>query len=196
MEDSPQEETTGAVTRKFKPDKQKDSRKLLAERDSIKTARMLIKKGARSGKMSYVTKLISVVNKQVLNKSELSQVGSNLLSLKKATTNFRNFNDEYVTVLEDPNEIEGAFESLINIEDNFQKCMRNAEKWLVDCKLQPELEGFSRKSGKYSITSSEAEEANCDRQDPVKREMESYTSAHSRKIDLKRKRSTNESSGA
>ena len=130
---------------------------------------MLTKKVTRCGKMSCVTRLINVVNEQVLDKSEARQAEHNLQSIKKAMANFQESNDEYVAVLEDSGEIEGIFESIINTEDSFQQCISKAEKYLSDSEIEQELERFSQKSGKYSKTSPRTEEENCDKQDPVRR---------------------------
>ena len=70
--------------------------------------------------MSYVTKLINDVNKQVSENGEPKQVNFNTQSLKKATISFRDFNDGYVELLEDSQQIDEAFKTLFSMEDNFQ----------------------------------------------------------------------------
>ena len=127
MEETSEEQTTGAVTRELKPDRQGDSRLLPTEREGIKTAKMLTKNATRSGKISYMIKLINVINKQVLDESETRQVEFNLQSFMKAMANFQQSNGEYVAVLGDSGEIERAFESLLSTEDSFQQCMARAE---------------------------------------------------------------------
>ena len=117
-----------------------------------------------------MTKLIIIINKQVLDKSEARQVEYNLQSLKKAMVNFQQSNDEYAAVLEDSDEIERIFESLLSTEDNFQQCMAKVEKYLTDSKIQRESERFPQKSRKYSIASSKTEEESRGKQDPVKKE--------------------------
>ena len=44
MDESSEEESTGAVTRELKPGRQRDSRLFPTEQEGIKTARMLTKK--------------------------------------------------------------------------------------------------------------------------------------------------------
>ena len=85
------EQTSGAVTRESEPDRQRDISMLPAEREANK---ILAHKASRSGKMSYVTKLINNVNKQVSDNGEPRQVDFNIQSLKKAMTSFLEFNDK------------------------------------------------------------------------------------------------------
>ena len=84
--DETSEETAGAVTREFQPDRQRDINLLPTEREAIKTAKILGKKASRRGKMSYVTKLINNVNKPVSGNGEPRQVDFNIQSLKIAMT--------------------------------------------------------------------------------------------------------------
>ena len=68
--DETSEEITGAVTRENKPERQRDINLLPTEREAIKIAKVLAKKTSLRGKMSYVTKLINDVNKQVSENGE------------------------------------------------------------------------------------------------------------------------------
>ena len=87
--------------------------------------------------MSYVTRLINNVNKQVSENGEPRQVDFNIQSLKKAMTSFRDFNDEYVENLEDSDEIDRAFTTLLSTEDKFQQCIEAAESYLAQCRRKP-----------------------------------------------------------
>ena len=112
--DETSEQTAGALTREFQPDRQRDVSLLPVEREAIRTAKILAKKASRRGKMSDMTKLKNNVNKQVSKNSEQRQVDFNIQSLKKAMTSFRDFNDEYVEHLEDSDEIDRAFTTLLS----------------------------------------------------------------------------------
>ena len=130
--DETSEQTAGAVTREFQLDRQKRDINLLpTEREAIKTAKILAKKASRRGKMSYVTKLLNNVNKQVSENGEPRQVDFNIQSLKKAMTSFRDFSDEYVENLEASDEIDRAFTTLLSTEDTFQQCIEAAESYLA-----------------------------------------------------------------
>ena len=63
--DETSHKTAGAVTRQLKRDREKDLNLLPAEREAIRIAKNLAKKASQNGKLSYVTKLINNVNKQV-----------------------------------------------------------------------------------------------------------------------------------
>ena len=152
--DETSEQTAGAVTQEFQPDRQRDIYLLPTERKAIKTAKILAKKASRRGKMSYVTKLINNVNKQVSENGEPRQVDFNIQSLKKAMTSFRDFNDEYVENLADSDEIDRAFTTLLSTEDKFQQCIEAAESYLAHCRRETSSNRSSGKSGKYSMSSS------------------------------------------
>eukprot|EP00794_Sanderia_malayensis_P002706 gene2706-3128_t len=112
--DENSEQTSGAVTRENSPTRQSNTN----QPEASKKAKIPAKKAKRSGKMSYVTKLINNVNKQVAEDVEPGLLDFNIQSLKKAMTSFTNFNEEYVANLDDAAEIERAFMTLLNIEDN------------------------------------------------------------------------------
>ena len=174
--DETSEQTAGAVTRESKPDRQRDLNLLPAEREAIKTPKILAKKASRSGKMSYVTKLINSVNKQVSDNAEPRQMDFNIQSLKKAMTSFRDFNDEYVANLEDSDEIDRAFATLLSTEDNFQQCIENAESYLADWRRETSSNRSSRKSGKYSMSSSSTGSDRRKPQDSMRRERRYHAS--------------------
>ena len=170
--DETSEQTTGAVTREVKPERQRDVNLLLTEREAIKTAKVFAKKASLRGKMSYVTKLINNVNKQVSENGEPKQVDFNIQSLKKSMTSFRAFNDEYVELLEDSQEIDRVFMTLLGLEDNFQQCIEAAESYLAECRRESRSNRSSRKSGKYSISSSSTRSDRHKAQDPREIEIE------------------------
>ena len=78
----------------------------------------------------------------------------NIQSLKKAMISFRDFNDEYVENLEDSDEIDRAFTTLLSTEDKFQQCIEAAESYLAHCRRETSSNRSSGKSGKYSMSSS------------------------------------------
>ena len=112
---------------KLPPPRTEGYKPIASRTRAIKTAKILAKKASRRGKMLYVTKLINNVNKQVSENGETRQVDFNIHSLKKAMTNFRDFNDEYVENLEDSDEIDGFFTTLLTTEDKFQQCIEAAD---------------------------------------------------------------------
>ena len=66
-----------------------------------------------------MTKLINNLNKQVSENGEPRQVDFNIQSLKKGMTSFQDFSYEYVENLEDFDEIDRAFTTLLCTEDKF-----------------------------------------------------------------------------
>ena len=148
--DETSEQTTGALTRVFKPGRQKDINLLPSEREAIKTENVSAKKASIRGKMSYVTKLINNVLKQVSDNGEPRHIDFNIQSLKRAMSSFREFNDEYVKCLEDPMEIESVYTNLLSMEDDFQQCIEAAESYLAEWRTNRS----SRKSDKYSLSAS------------------------------------------
>ena len=150
--DETSEEITGAVTREAKPERQRDVNPLPTEREAIKIAKVLAKKASLRGKVSYVTKLINDMTKQVSENGEPKQVDFNTQSLKKAMISFRDFNDGYVELLEDSQQIEEIFKTFFSMEDNFQQCIEAAESYLAECKKESRSNRSSRKSGKFSIS--------------------------------------------
>ena len=186
--DETSEQTAGAVTREFQPDRQRDVNLLPAERESIKTAKILAKKASRRGKMSYVTRLINNVNKQVSENGEPRQVDFNIQSLKKAMTSFRDFNDEYVENLEDSDEIDRAFTTFLSTEDKFQQCIEAAESYLAQCRRKTSSNRSSGKSGKYSMSSSSTGSDRRQPQNTAGREKRYHSSECSAEPDPREKK--------
>ena len=186
--DETSEQTAGAVTREFQPDRQRDVNLLPAEREAIKTAKILAKKASRRGKMSYVTRLINNVNKQVSENGEPRQVDFNIQSLKKAMTSFRDFNDEYVENLEDSDEIDRAFTTLLSTEDKFQQCIEAAESYLAQCRRKTSSNRSSGKSGKYSMSSSSTGSDRRQPQNSAGREKRYHSSECSAEPDPREKK--------
>eukprot|EP00794_Sanderia_malayensis_P002620 gene2620-3033_t len=60
--------------------------------------------------------------------------------------------------------------TLLNIEDNFQRCITNAESYLADCRRETSSIRSSRKSGRYSVSSSSTRSEKFKFQDFTKRE--------------------------
>ena len=164
------EQTACTMTRDCKPDRQRDINLIPAEQEAINTAKGLAKKTSRIGKMSYVMKLITNVNKQMSDNCEWRQVDFNLQSLKKAIASFQDFNDEYVANLEVSDEIDRALKTLLGTEDNFQKCIAIAESYLADCRRETSSIRSFRKSGKYSMSSSSTRSDRHKSQDSMRRE--------------------------
>ena len=148
------------------------------ERDAIKIAKVLAKKASLRGKMSYVTMLIHNVNKQVSENGEPKQVGFNIQSLKKAMTSFRDFNDGHFELLEDPQQIDEVFKTLLSMEDNFQQWIEAAESYLAECRRQSRSNRSSRKSGKFSISSSSTRSGMHKAQDPQEIKIEHCASTN------------------
>ncbi len=186
--DETSDQTAGAVTQESEPDRQRDLNLPPSEREAIKTAKILAKKASRSGKMSYVTKLINNVNKQVSENGKPRQVDFNIQSLKKAMTSFREFNDKYVENLEDSHEIDRAFTTLLNTEDNFQQCIAKAESYLADYRRETSSNRSSRKSGKYSMSSSSTGGDRRKPQDFMRRERRYHASECSADTDPREKK--------
>ena len=122
--------------------------------------------------MSYVTKLINNVNNQVSENSEPKQVDFNIQSMKKAMTSLRDVNDGYVELLEDPQQIDEVFKTLLSMEDNFQQCIEAAESYLAECRRQCGSNRSSRKSGKFSISLSSTRSDIHKAQDPQEMKIE------------------------
>ena len=76
------------------------------------------------------------MNKQVPESGRPKQVDFNIQSLKKAIISFQDFNDGYVELLEDSQQIDEVFKTLFSMEGNFQQCIKAAELHLAGCRRE------------------------------------------------------------